>query len=194
MKRLLLYIVLPGVILGIVYQFGRSAGSRQQVEVPTVSSSQSVLSAEEKSALVDAKLSALSEKLSQLRRSSQTRSPSPDRQSAESLRKPVSKPVSVPLIRTSEEVPQRDNDRADISEPARSVYDRLPAGSKPSDMGLMPLQPLGEAAVYPGVQPVSRTTFKEPVPLALPSGSASARSVSPIRITSSVTCDCETGH
>ena len=85
--------------------------------------------------------------------------------------------------------------------PINSVYEQRSQGTPAniSEMGLMPLQPLEPATVYPGTTPVTRTTFRQPTSPALAPVLPSARPATPApaaHVVSPLTlkCNCGTDH
>jgi hypothetical protein len=266
MKSFLLYILLPGVVLGVVYQSGRNSGIRSAVESPpqgevlqvadevrpapvrgTVSSNTSLPLRERYS-----RIPLEGETVSKSQTVKSKAAPAPIRRvsgniydssggssGAASDGLPVGRPLQIPRViepvddwnlpagtRVSKPASVSTYAPATLepsSTPARSVYDRRPAGSpispdlpmsvppvavpamavparavptKPADLGVMPLaplQPLESAAVYPGVQPV-RTTFQAQPVLAPAFPKMQTQSASPVRITSSSGCDCGKQH
>jgi hypothetical protein len=221
MKKFLLYILLPGVVLGSVYNAGHNSGVRSAAEpqvqesVQVTADSQRVQPRPVKKAVAprpapvvepvdDWSIPAGTRVAPKIAKpmvdpNTPLRIPKQDVQLDWDAAVPrvietedgVMSAMEVPVVRQPVLAPA----------PTRSVYDRRPEGSsmslpiKLSELGavpLAPLQPLEPASVYPQPQPV-RTTFKEPV---LPSVQSmpSTRIVSPIRITSSAECDCGKQH
>jgi len=187
-----------GIILMIVYQWGHSAGKREGMDpLAVISTSQAPVSTPIP--------------LNQRYR----RIPS----ESEFVVQHSAQPIPTVIETDSGIVPSSYT--GILPAPGESVYDhqpgsgqRLPAGTKPSEVGLMPLLPLEplqpvssavHSAVIPSTYrqpvpiPASRTTFKEPalappVPIAKPASAPGERPLSPVRITSSSACDCGKEH
>jgi len=142
MKKMLLYFVLPGIVLGMVYSMGKSAGKREVVP-----------------------LAAADFEVVQVDQAAASQTPVPP------IAKPVNAPRAPQRSQTNVERYQvrqmprviETQDRtesvsappaANVPYPApkRSVYDRV---ERPSELGLMPLRPLDPPAAverYPAPQ------------------------------------------
>jgi hypothetical protein len=204
MKKLFLYILLPGIVLGIVYQSGRSSGEKSALEraplvnevapvrsVPVVASNAPVAKSNvaPKAPVVKPNVAPnlsvpkpnVAPKASVVRL---------DAVPSNSSSEPVDRFVvrQIPHVSETDSVSSSPSNQGVVRVPQPVFAEPLPKydWSKPSELGLVPLaplEPLESAAVYkPGVVPV---------PAAVPSKSSF---VSPVRITSSSECDCGKSH
>jgi hypothetical protein len=200
MKRFFLYVLLPGVVLGMVYQMGRNSGIHSldgPVSHPVVGDRQSPPVVEQPVAVAKQSSGTPDRALPDPKPLAVRQSPpavvakpvtSPERSLETVVKSQLQPPKVVVTRQVSKPVIPVENV---ASASGRSVYDRR---DKPSSLGLMPLAPLSSserAAVYPGSsrQPVFAPVFP-PVDQSAPA----VRSLSPVRITSSAECDCGKQH
>jgi len=190
-------LIIGGVVLFAVYQLGHSSGSRtavDSVDRSNVTYPIPMGGAADQRAPVNT--NAVRNNAQPVRHQpiplegSLPVNAAPARNNAQSVRHqsiPLESSVSrpVPMVVTREVGPM-------IAPPANSVYDRSPAGIDPSGMGLMPLQPIEPATVYP--TPATRSAFREPtLAPALPSTrpvSAAQTSGAQAVTVHSLDCDC----
>lgn len=212
------YVVVGAFVLMVAYQSGRSAGVRSKPDVvePMAASSpaEPVITVLPGGDLQPAARMRSAESRPQpVRRVVDNQAPAvPVRQPVQ-----VARPASAParVIETggsfAPEYPPVDRTQVPSSVPVHSVYERPPtlvvppaptsAVLKPSELGLMPLQPLAPlpgAVVYPGAQ-VVRTTFKEPtlapaVPVTYSQPVSVQQSVPATTVKTAVPCDCGKAH
>ena len=205
MKSFLLYIVLPGIVLGIVYQSGRRSATSSSVESesPVRSGTVRVVSSADQEALIAEKIAVLKDRFARMESSdsasvrgvsegSSTKPKSSTESKSLPEPKPLSVPKAVPAVALPKLAPQTVSalddskfsfdpaDQIPTVSSGRSVYDRR---GEPASLGLMPLRPLEPLEVTS----VPAQTFKAPVPAVSPSKF-------PIRITSSSECDCGKEH
>jgi hypothetical protein len=163
MKRIIFYVILPGLVLGVVYQMGRDAGARSSPESSRIIQSQSP---EE----IDRKLALVSEKLAQIESLRSGKAPAPSVQVA----KPDVPPAVLPAVSHSPEVYRvREIPKVIETERIPSAVPMDRPKLNPSELGLLPLQPLGDGSVLP-----------------IRSDSLPAYQVPPLPVESFSECDC----
>lgn len=159
MKRILLYFVLPGILLGVVYSLGKSSGKREAV--PVSAADFSVVQVDQTASPTPVPPIAKPVNAPRLRTSVRPQLPAERYQVRQ-----------IPRVIETQDMPNYVNtnlvntDYANagyVNMPVRSVYDR---SARPSELGLMPLSPLQPLPESPVLAPPVQRTYRAVQPSA----------------------------